>query len=100
MTALSDTARERWQTGFRILVAAFGGYAFAAALATLMALVLPGARAETVLAGMLLSFAFYAMAVVWVFGIRNIWLATLAVPVATGLISALCAVLVRAGGGA
>lgn len=54
----------------RIAAAIFGGYALAA-LASVATLILPMAREQAVLTGMLASFAVYAGAVVWVFAVRS-----------------------------
>ena len=56
----------------RIVAALFGGYALAA-LASVAAVALPVSRSEAVLTGMLLSFAVYAGAVIWVFAVRSAW---------------------------
>lgn len=54
----------------RIVAALLGGYALAA-LASVAALVLPMARTEAVFTGLQLSFAVYALAVIWVFAARS-----------------------------
>ncbi|WP_429303830.1 DUF3649 domain-containing protein [Paraburkholderia sp. GAS199] len=54
----------------RIVAAVLGGYALAA-LSSVAALVLPLARSEAVIVGLLASFAVYAGAVVWVFAARS-----------------------------
>ncbi|WP_429597893.1 DUF3649 domain-containing protein [Variovorax sp. PvP013] len=54
----------------RIVAAVAGGYALAA-LASVAVLALPVSRPQAVLAGMLMSFAVYAGAVVWVFAVRS-----------------------------
>ena len=56
----------------RIVAALFGGYGFAA-LTSVAAVALPGARSEAVLTGMLASFVVYTGAVVWVFAVRSAW---------------------------
>ena len=57
----------------RVLAAAVGGYAVGALVSVACALLLPLSRAEATLTGMLLSFAAYAGAVIWVFAARNAW---------------------------
>lgn len=60
----------------RILAAVLGGYALASAAAIFLAAVLPMPRAEGVLAGMQLSFAIYAGAVIWSFSpvaLSRVW---------------------------
>ena len=54
----------------RIVAAVAGGYALAA-LASVAVLALPVSRPQAVLAGMLMSFAVYAGAVIWVFAVRS-----------------------------
>lgn len=54
----------------RILAALFGGYGLAA-LSSLAALALPASRPQAVLTGMLVSFLFYAAAVLWCFAARS-----------------------------
>ncbi|MFT3777306.1 MAG: DUF3649 domain-containing protein [Ottowia sp.] len=54
----------------RIVAAVFGGYALAA-LTSVAALVLPMARPQAVIAGMLASFVVYTCAVIWVFAARS-----------------------------
>lgn len=76
----------------RIVAAVLGGYALAA-LASVAMLALPVSRAQAVLAGMLMSFAVYTGAVVWVFAVRSArraWTGLLCV--ATPLMAAACSV--------
>ena len=54
----------------RIIAAVFGGYTLAA-LASIAPLALPVDVSQAVLAGMLVSFAVYAAAVIWVFAARS-----------------------------
>ncbi|MBB3228082.1 uncharacterized membrane protein YjjP (DUF1212 family) [Luteibacter sp. Sphag1AF] len=60
----------------RAVAAMVGGYALAAAFSAFVA-VLPGNRAELTMTGLLLSFAVYACAVIWVFAARTAWRAWL-----------------------
>ncbi|MCO6417751.1 DUF3649 domain-containing protein [Siccirubricoccus sp. KC 17139] len=57
----------------RILAAVVGGYALGALVAIACALLLPFARSEAVITGMMLSFAAYAGAVLWAFAARSAW---------------------------
>lgn len=75
----------------RIVGAIFGGYALAA-LSSVAVLALPVDRTQAVIGGVLLSFAVYTGAVIWVFAVRSArcaWVglllaaALLAVPAAT-----------------
>lgn len=63
----------------RALTALFGGYLAAAGVATLLARLLPGSRVEATAWGMTLSFLLFAMAGLWAFHERRLWV------VATGL---------------
>lgn len=65
-------ARDHGPLASRIIAALFGGYAVAA-LASVAVLVLPADRVQAAFSGMLLSFAVYAGAVVWVFAVRSAW---------------------------
>jgi hypothetical protein len=76
----------------RIVAAMAGGYALAA-LASVALLALPVSRPQAVLAGMLMSFAVYTGAVVWVFAVRSArraWTGLLLV--AAPLLAAACSV--------
>ncbi len=54
----------------RIAAGLFGGYAIAA-LVSITALTLPISRSEAIFAGTTISFAAYAVAVIWVFAARS-----------------------------
>lgn len=56
----------------RCVAALFGGYGLAA-LSSVAAVALPIPGSEAVLTGMLVSFAVYAGAVIWVFAVRSAW---------------------------
>ncbi|MDO9002579.1 MAG: DUF3649 domain-containing protein [Aquabacterium sp.] len=78
------SARERWAVASRALAAILGGYVIAALFTGALAMYLPGSRLEATLTAMMLSFAVYACAVIWVFSARSAWRAWwgLAVPAA------------------
>ncbi|MEH3048646.1 iron transporter [Sphingomonas adhaesiva] len=57
----------------RCATALVGGYAAAAVLATLLARLLPIARVEATLWGMILSFLFYAVIALWCFVEPRLW---------------------------
>ncbi len=65
------SAAYRWQVASRVLAAALGGYAAAAAATVLLALVWPLPPAHAVLASTMLSFVWYTLAVIWVFSVRT-----------------------------
>lgn len=62
--------RARMALVSRLVAAALGGYGLAA-MTSVAALALPLARTEAVLTGMLLGFAVFAGAVVWVFAVKT-----------------------------
>ncbi|WP_043114475.1 hypothetical protein [Solimonas soli] len=55
----------------RVLAAVFGGYLLTSLATALLAHLLPGPRAESVLAATMLSFALYAGIVLWVFAANS-----------------------------
>lgn len=59
----------------RVLAAVFGGYLLAALSSVCMTLLLPVSRADAVFGGMMASFLFYLLAVLWCFACRTAWLA-------------------------
>lgn len=69
----TDGARYRLGVASRALAAIAGGYAVAGLASALMALFLPLSRSEATLTGMLLSFAVYTGAVLWVFAAPTAW---------------------------
>ncbi|MBP5856452.1 DUF3649 domain-containing protein [Marivibrio halodurans] len=56
----------------RIGAAVIGGYALAIAASACLSLVLPMARAEAVLIGLMVSFLTYSGAVLWVFAVKSL----------------------------
>ncbi|SOE52488.1 FIG024006: iron uptake protein [plant metagenome] len=84
------TARYRLLVLSRIVVAALGGYALASAMAVLLALAWPLPRAEAVMASTLLSFVWYAVAVIWVFSVRSVLRAWIGILGVTAVLSLLC----------
>ena len=71
------TLADRLAVASRVILAAFGGYGIAALATGLLALILPGPKAEAVSAATLLSFAIMAAAVIWVFAARTLVVAAL-----------------------
>lgn len=63
--------RERLGVASRALAAIVGGYGLSALVATVLAIHLPGGRAEAAVTGMLVSFWVYALVVMWVFAVRR-----------------------------
>jgi hypothetical protein len=65
--------------GARCVTALVGGYAAAAALATLIARLLPLSRVEATAWGMILSFLIYACIALWAFAERRLGRVMLAI---------------------
>lgn len=84
-TRRSGTTRVRWrhaaQVLLRTLVAVVGGYALAHAFSAVAASILPFARADRVITGMLLAFPVWCAAAVYTFGARHWARAASVVPV-------------------
>lgn len=57
----------------RVVAAVAGGYAVGALVSVACAVLLPLARSEAVIIGMMLSFLAYAGVVLWAFAARNTW---------------------------
>ncbi|WP_348748832.1 DUF3649 domain-containing protein [Pseudomonas rhodesiae] len=55
----------------RVLAAVIGGYLMASLASICLALWLPTSRADAVITGMMSSFVFYLLAVLWCFACRN-----------------------------
>jgi hypothetical protein len=79
---------KRFAVAGRVLLAAFGGYGVAAIATGLLAVSLPGPRAEAVSAATLASFAIMAVAVIWVFAARTLAEAALVLTVLAALLAA------------
>lgn len=56
----------------RVAAAVVGGYTLSIAVSGCLSLVLPLARADAVLTGLLVSFLVYAAAVLWAFSVRSL----------------------------
>jgi len=81
--------RYRLAVTSRAAAAILGGYALASAAAAFLAVWLPMTRPDAVVAAQMLSFVFYACAVLWVFATRNAWRAWAGVLLPTALMAAL-----------
>lgn len=76
----------------RVIAAAVGGYALANVLSVFLSRVLPMPQPAAVMTGMLLSFLFYAIAVLWVFAARSArlaWLGLMVPAVVFGILALL-----------
>ena len=87
-TRVMPTLADRLSVAGRVVLAALGGYGVAALATGLLALVLPGSRAEAVSAATLLSFAIMAAAVIWVFAARSLAVAAWTLSVLAALLTA------------
>lgn len=76
----------------RIVLAVACGYALAVAVSIVLSFILPMSRVEAVLSGLLISFAVYAAAIIWVFAVRSIsrmWIGLGGVTAGFGLLAGL-----------
>jgi hypothetical protein len=78
---------DRVDIALRIMAAVGGGYGLATLAILVLAYVLPGGRAQGLLMGMMLSFLFYAAAIIWAFAANTalrawLGLGVVAVPLA------------------
>jgi hypothetical protein len=80
----------------RVIAAIFGGYGLAS-LAAVAATALPGPPSEAVLIGMMLSFAIYTGAVIWVFAVRSAWRAWVGLLIAAAPLALVVLTLVTPG---
>ena len=85
----ASLAHYRWAVASRVGAAVLGGYVLASATAACLAVWLPLARVDAVIAAMLSAFAVYALGVTWVFATRNAWRAWAGMLVPAGLLAAL-----------
>ncbi len=90
MNASTSNARYRWLVAARVLIAALGGYVFASVVSIWLALLWPVPLAKAVLASTMLSFLWYAIAVMWVFSVRSVTRAWVGLLVPTLLLGAWC----------
>lgn len=92
--------RYRREIALRVLAAVFGGYALANVVAVILSFLLPMSTSNAVMTSLLLSFAIYTAAVLWVFSVKSVhkaWLG-LAVPgVVLGALAALIKLMEMAG---
>ncbi|KAA8695769.1 DUF3649 domain-containing protein [Pseudomonas syringae pv. tagetis] len=88
---------KRLATGYRLavtsraLAAVFAGYLLASVVSICVAQWLPIPRAESVVAGMMLSFLVYLVAVLWCFACRTVLQAWVGVLAPCALLGAACA---------
>jgi len=89
--------RYRWQIALRVAVAILGGYALANIAAITLSYLLPMPKGDAVMTGMLLSFAIYIGAIMWVFAVRSVHKAWLGLVVPSLVLGALALLLKFAG---
>ena len=82
----------RFAVTSRVLAAVIGGYLMASLASICLALWLPTSRADAVITGMMSSFVFYLLAVLWCFACRNAARAWLGVMVPSVAFAALAGV--------
>lgn len=72
----------------RICLAVVGGYGIAALASAVLALILPGTRAEAVSTALIASFAIMAAVVIWVFAAGTVGRAALVLGIVAALLTA------------
>lgn len=82
----------RFAVTSRVLAAVIGGYLMASLASICLALWLPTARADAVITGMMSSFVFYLLAVLWCFACRSAARAWLGVMLPSALFATLAGV--------
>lgn len=76
----------------RVLAAVVGGYLMASLASICLALWLPRSRVDAVITGMMSSFVFYLLAVLWCFACRTAWRAWAGVMLPSALFATLAGV--------
>jgi hypothetical protein len=89
--------RYRWQIALRVTVAMLGGYALANIAAILLSYLLPMPKSDAVMTGILLSFAIYAGAIMWMFAVRSVHKAWLGLAMPSLVLGAIALILKFAG---
>jgi hypothetical protein len=87
----------RWQIAMRVLAAMLGGYVLANAASILLSFIVPMTRSDAVMTAMLVSFAIYTGAVLWVFAVRTLSKAWLGLIVPSLVLGSFALVLKLAG---
>jgi len=89
--------RYRWQIALRVAVAILGGYALANIAAIAFSYLLPMPKGDAVMTGILLSFAIYIGAIMWVFAVRSVHKAWLGLVIPSLFLGTLALLLKFAG---
>ncbi len=76
----------------RVLAAVVGGYLMASLAAVCLALWMPVSRADAVITGMMSSFVFYLLAVIWCFACRTAGRAWFGVMLASAMFATLAGI--------
>jgi len=90
---LSADARYRWEITVRVLTAIFGGYVLTITSGILLVYVLPMSKSDAVTTAMLLSFAIYTGAAMWVFSQRSSRKAVVGIWIPAAIFAALISLL-------
>ncbi len=85
--------RYRWQIALRVIAAIIGGYTLANIAAIFLSYLLPMPKSDTVMTGILVSFAIYTGAIMWVFAVRSAHKAWLGLAVPSLVLGALALAL-------
>ncbi len=93
--SFSPLLRYRLAVASRAIAAIGGGYLLAAAVTTVLSLVLPLSRSEAVVTATLLSFLVYACAAIWVFAAASAWRAWIGIAIPTVVLALAGVVLGR-----
>lgn len=87
----------RWEIAFRTLAAILGGYALANVSGILLSFLLPMPKSDAVMTGILLSFAIYTGAIMWVFAVRSVHKAWLGLTIPSLILGAIALVMKLSG---
>ena len=93
----SPDTRYRWQIALRLMLGIIGGYALANISAILLSYLLPMPKSDAVMTGILLSFAIYTGAIMWVFAVQSAHKAWLGLAVPSFVLGTIALILKFAG---
>ena len=85
--------RYRREIAVRVLAAVLGGYVLANVVAVIIPFLVPLSTSSAVMTSLLLSFAIYTAAVLWVFSVKSVHRAWLGLAVPSVLLGALAALI-------
>lgn len=90
MSTRISEARYRWRVASRVLAAGLGGYALASVVTVLTSLLWPMPLPKAILASNMLSFIWYALAIIWVFSVHSLRRAWLGILIPTFVLGLWC----------